>query len=121
MNAPVAISLVQQLAVEKAVKFLTASKVPFAIEMPDGTFLGDLKVMPKVTRLKQNNWRIIMPGYIEKIEAMQVGDVVMWQVENIETVERFRSAVSGQGNRSFGSGAFMTAVKDSSIEAMRLE
>jgi hypothetical protein len=112
---------IQQIAIEKAIKFLTAAKAAFAVQMPDGSFVGDLIVMTKPTRRKVNNWRIQMPGFINQIKAMQIGDVLTWTVESREVVESFRSTVSSQGCQLYGKGAFMTAVTDCSVEAMRVE
>lgn len=114
-------SSIQQVAIERAIKYLTASKAEFAVRMPDGSFVGSLEVVIKSTRRKSNNWRIAMPNYIAEIRAMQIGDVVAWEVDSNDLAESFRSTASSQGCHLFGKGAFMTTVKDRFIEAMRLE
>jgi len=121
MNTTTSSPSIQQVAIEKAIKFLTAAKAAFAVQMPDGSFVGDLVVLTKSPRRKLNNWRIEMPGYIQKIQAMQVGDVLTWEVESRERGEAFRSAASSQGSTLYGRGAFMTTVTENSVEAMRLE
>jgi hypothetical protein len=111
---------IQQVAIEKAIKFLTAAKAAFAVQMPDGSFVGDLVVLTKTRRRKVNNWCLEMPGYIQKIQAMQIGDVLSWEVESRERGEAFRSAASSQGSQLYGKGAFMTTVSENSVEALRV-
>lgn len=119
-TATTPVPTIQKTAIEKAIKFLTAAKAAFAVQMPDGSFVGDLVVMTKSPRRKVNNWRLEMPGYIQKIQAMQIGDVLTWDVNSCEHGEAFRSAASSQGSRLYGKGAFMTAVTENSVEAFRV-
>jgi hypothetical protein len=114
-------SSVQQLAIERAIRLLTAAKAAFAVQMPNGSFVGELTVAVKSPRRKANNWRIAMPGYINQVKAMQIGDVVSWTVKTDESIESFRSTVSSQGCQLYGKGAFMTAVTGHYLEAMRVE
>ena len=111
---------IQQAAIEKAIRFLTAAKAPFAVQMPDGSFVGDLVVVTKTPRRKVNNWRLEVPGYIQQIKTMQVGDVLAWPFESRERGEAFRSAASSQGSQLYGKNAFMTTVTERSVEVMRM-
>jgi hypothetical protein len=121
LATPTADMSIQQVAVDRAIKLLTAAKASFAVQMPDGSFTGDLIVLAKTARRKINDWRVDVPGYIDQIKTMQVGDVVTWSFDSRDRAEAFRSTVSSQGVHHHGKGAVTTCLNGDSVEAMRVE
>lgn len=118
-------SSVQELAIKRAITLLQAAKAEFAIRCPDGTVHGELPIAePKVIkRHKVNDFRQLVPGYIDQIKAMQPGDVLRWTV-GINLAEPFRKAVSSVASNSLGKGrCISTLVGDNrdSVEILRVE
>jgi len=121
-SPPIALFAVQQIAVDKALKFLAAARIPYAIQLPSGQVLGTLEIavpVIKPQRKRSNDWRAEYPGYIEKIKAMEVGDVLCWSV-NKERCEGFRSVVSSSCIHAFGTGSGLSNVADGRVELLRL-
>jgi len=112
---------IQQVAVDRAIKLLIAAKASFAVQLPDGSFTGDLMVLAKNPRRKINNWCANVPGYIDQIKAMDIGDILVWGFDSRERAEAFRSTVSSQGVHHHGKGAVTTCLNGSTVEAMRVE
>jgi len=112
---------IQQVAIERAIKLLTASKAKFAVRMPDGSFIGNLVVATKPTHRKTNKWRPVVPNYNAQIKAMQISDGLTWELEYDDLAASFLCTVSSQGSHFVGKVTYTTSVKDRSIEAMRLE
>lgn len=100
---------------------LIASKASYAVQMPDGSFVGDLIVLAKPPRKKMNDWRSEVPGYIEAIRNMQIGDVLSWSFDSHERCKAFRFSMSSQAVHHHGRGAVMTTITGTTVEALRLE
>lgn len=104
----------------RAVQWLKASGLQFAVIMPDGTKLGDLELAPvkeAKRRTRLHNW-VEKTNYIETLNAMAVGDVFEWQVEP-ELGEAFQKCVSAQAGTRFGKGNYITQTKAGKVSIMR--
>jgi hypothetical protein len=112
---------IQQVAIERAIKLLIASKAWFSVRMPDGSFIGNLVVATKPNHRKIKKWRPVVPSYNAQIKAMQISDGLTWELEYDDLAVSFLCTASSQGSHFFGKVTYTTAVKDRSIEAMRME
>jgi hypothetical protein len=106
---------IHHVAIERAIKLLNAAKAPFAIQMPDGAFIGELPVViekPKKPKKKINDWMAEFPGYSQIIEALEVGDSYSWDAGDLDKAKAFRSTVSSKGIHAHGNESCMTALRD---------
>lgn len=106
-------------AINRAIGWLGAAGVDFAVIMPDGTKAGTLEIMPKKgkPRTKVHDFDKNL-GYVKIMRAMQVGDVESWTVPP-EQGAALRSCVASTAIRYWGSGSHETTVKDGVVTTMR--
>jgi hypothetical protein len=69
----------QRIALDKAEAFLRAAGVKYALQLPDGSVLGELKLAdPEVTSSRYKNRRVIMVQfYRPQLEALQIGQATV--------------------------------------------
>jgi hypothetical protein len=111
-------SAVEQKVLADAIKKITALGFQFAIIDRDGRKHGDLEVAtePAVPR---NDFRQF--GYIERVRAMQVGDVEVFEIHDASARENYRSAVVGCGIKAFGTGTMTSCFNAAgNLEVMRV-
>lgn len=118
---PTEVSAVQQEALKRAVALLKAAKLSFAIQLADGSYLGDLTVVPPKQRIRVNNFKAMFPDYISQIEAMKPGDELTWTAETPELAFSFRSAVSSNAVRFHGAKSCITVTEGNQVQVLRVE
>lgn len=111
-------SAIKEAAAAKAIQFLTAAGLAYAIQMPDGSFAGSLNVQPAKT--KHKNWR--QYGYIDVIRTMEAGQGHEFPMPQGAKPSEYGSVISGAGIQQFGKGYFMVATSKCGkfIEALRV-
>lgn len=116
---------VTAVAVQRAVLLLNAAKVEYAIRMPDGEILGALPVGKKAgtPRRKVNDFRALVPGYIDQVAALEPGGVARWRVD-AHLADPFRKCVASVATQRLGQGHCITAIVGEAkdiVEVLRVE
>lgn len=111
---------VKTKAITQAARLLTAAGAQFKIIAPDGAEFGDLEVAEPKARATRRHNVYAVTGYIQKIDAMAVGDVVTLEPPTPEDLDGFRSAVCGSAGRAFGNGNYTTATNAGAVEVLRI-
>lgn len=115
------LSKIQQKVIEDAMRKLLAANCKFAILLPDGEKLGDLELaLPKKHGKGSRINNFIRTGYRERVRAMKVGDVEVFETDGT-SIKNYQSAICSCGLRAFGNGHFNTCINGSTIEAMRTD
>lgn len=112
------LSTVQEHAVDRAIRYLKSAKVKFAVMMPNGEVVGDLKVSPKTNGSKTRYKQL---GYIKIIDGMKPGEVHSFETPEGLDANGYRASIASRASHSWGNGRSMTAVTGNRVELMRLE
>lgn len=107
-------------AAKKAIQWLKASNLEFAVKMPDGTIEGTLQIAPEKparTSRKVNDFNK-ENGYREQMKLMQPGDTLSWDMG--ERAYAFQKVVAAAGHTFFGHGNYMTELKDNKVTVLRV-
>lgn len=95
-------------AIEAAVRTITNLGCNFKVIAPDGTEWGDLAVEKAKTHTKVN--KFAQTGYVQKIQALGVGDIAVIEWPQLETIEGLRKAMIGCGVRTWGLGSCISDI-----------
>lgn len=116
---------VKQVALERAIQFLNAAGVQYAILTPDGTKHGDLEIQqqtkPKCARKKSGiRYAVLWKPAFEKL---QPGEVAVFTPPEGATLGATQSAISAAAHHTFGSGATITSqnTEKGVVEVLRIE
>lgn len=116
-----------EIAIERAVKFLDAAGVQYAIKMPDGTMKGELKFEPpKKMRVHKGDlpWGDLSKQLDVYIKPLKVGEVV--RIENMIdekkgfTIRRIQGVASSRAILHFGKGNTITHRNGDVLEVLRV-
>ena len=112
-------SAIENKVLTDAIKRLQSLGVRYAIVDRDGVKHGDLEIVTD-TPMPRNNYR--QYGYIERVDAMQVGDVEVFEnTLSRDDAENYRSAIVSRGIRQFGKGSMTSCFNAAgAIEVMRI-
>ncbi len=106
--------------IETAARNLRSAGCQFAILKPDGEVLGDLQLAPKKTGIKRHRMNnFIVTGYHERVDAMQPGDVQVFEVGDFDA-EQYRGAISARASTVFGKGNSTSTIEGKEIQLLRL-
>lgn len=105
---------VKTIAVQRAVTLLTSAGAQFKVIF-DGAEYGELVAVTKPTRTKHNSFAAL---YIDKLNAMQVGDALVWEHDNPEGL---RSAITASACGKWGKGSAISRVFENKVELLRVQ
>ena len=108
---------IQQRVINDAVRNLKAAGCQYAIILPSGEQIGELKVVVPAKRTRVNHFT--QTGYLARVDAMKVGDVEVFDAAGMD-IQNYRSAISARGIRTFGKGSINTCIEGTNIQIMRL-
>lgn len=108
-------------AINMAVQNLNAAGCRYFIIKPDGTELGDKTLLEPVKpkRHHQKVYKFAHLGYKATLEGMKAGDVKTFTPPEGVPVESYRKVITATASKVFGSGNYLTAIKDDTVEVMR--
>ena len=115
---------IQKTQVDKAVLLLNAMGLQFHIKGDDAEWGAPIELPRPVLKRSApiNNYASF--GHNEKIRAMKVGDVLVFDAADIKAagfdVRGFSSNVSTRGVGAFGTGNFTTSFMTGNVECLRL-
>jgi hypothetical protein len=104
----------------QAIKMLDALQVQYKVIGFDGVEYGALEVIPPKKKKIVRSRHFAATGYIEKLKAMQVGDVIELVPPDGDRPEQLRAAITGTANRLFGGGNATTHCTKELVQVMRL-
>lgn len=104
----------------KAIRLLDAAGAQFKIIAATGEEYGTLKLAEPVGRARRHNVYAVT-GYIPKVEAMKVGEVLVLEVPAGEAPGGFQSAICGRAGAVFGAGNYTTSRNGNNIEVLRIQ
>lgn len=110
---------VKAKAITQAVRLLQAAGAQFKVIADDGTEFGELEVAAQKIRSCRRG-HFAATGYLQKLEAMEVGGVEILRPEQPEDLESLRGSVCGKASRLFGRGNYTTVVNDGAVEILRI-
>lgn len=117
-------NVIQHKAAERGMQLLRAAGCLFAIQMPDGSMVGELSVRPPKQPRKPKMIRDyeLSRKYkvVEKMKALEVGAVAVFECDNEKDASKVRDRVSSQGVHRYGKGNFMTTKTGSVVEVLRI-
>lgn len=104
-----------------AVRNLKAANCQFAIITPSGEKLGELTIVRNGGGKGSKRFHFKQTGYVDKVKAMEVGDVLEFSAPEGVPIEHYRSAITSAASKTFGAGSTMSHIKDGAIvEVMRV-
>lgn len=108
-------------AINMAVQNLNAAGCRYFIIKPDGTELGDRTLLapPEPKRHHKKVYKFAHLGYKATLEGMKAGDVKTFTPPEGVPVESYRKVITATASKVFGSGNYLTAIKDGTVEVMR--
>lgn len=95
-------------AIEAAVRTLINLGCKIKVIATDGTEWGDLVVEKVKARTKVN--KFAQTGYVQKIQALGVGDIAVIEWPALETIEGLRKAMISCGAHTFGNGSCISDI-----------
>ena len=105
---------VKTIAIQRAITLLTSVGAQFKVIF-EGAEYGELVAVTKPPRTKHNSFLAL---YIDKLNAMQVGDVLVWEHDNPEGL---RSAITASACGKWGKGSAISQVRGKTIELLRVQ
>lgn len=113
---------IKQIAVTKALKILDALGAKYKVILDDQEY-GTLETVAPRKRgpYKRVNNYVKQLDYIDKVRALEPGDVLKFPFDTADEARRFQSALSGRAGQIFGKGTCMTTVNGTTAELMRVE
>lgn len=113
----------QTVALTRAIAFLAATGLPYAIKMPDGTVHGILIVAPEKTKTarKRVNDYAGPTGYPEILATLAPGQSHTFEAESELMAPGLRGVISASGVRLWGKGNVITCITGRSVEILRVE
>ncbi len=112
---------IQTRQLQRALSTLSMLGCHYAVRDPDGNMHGALKVEEPKPPGKHRNPRrdLSMYCFAEKIDTLQVGEVVVFDNLTPDAVAAVRSNVSSRGVAKFGKGNFTSMSTPNSVQGMR--
>lgn len=119
---------IKEKAYQNAIRYLRASGYDYAVRLPSGEIVGELLAKleaekPKVSekdkrirRPKVNSW--VSTGYVEKIKAMAVGRVEVFELETEHMAKAFQKTLSSSLRRYHPGLDYMTSVSGNKVECV---
>ena len=107
---------VKEIAIQRALTLLNSAGAKYKVIF-EGAEYGELIAVTKPDkkpRVKQNDFASL---YIDKLKAMQVGDVNVWEHDNPEGL---RSAITATSSRLWGNGSAISRVFGKTVELLRV-
>lgn len=116
---------VQEIALQRALSFLTATGLQYAIKMDDGGVIGSLpiKVEPTITKSKRPKVNDFKPTmYREITDGMQPGTLHEWAFDTREMCDSFRKVLASRAGLLWGGrDNYITTVTDkNTVEILRI-
>lgn len=109
---------IKDKTLQQAIKLLNALGCSYKIISAEGAEFGTLEVVKQQARTVRS--RVFAnTGYIQKIKAMSVGEVLTFTPPEGSTAEEMRSAVCGTAHRLLGSGNYVTSVDATTVQILR--
>ena len=114
-----------EITIERAEKLLKAAGVQYAIQMPDGSVLGELKIdqeKPKRVRDTSIPWGEISKKIDKYVQPLKVGQVAKIEglVTETLTKKRVQSIASARAILHFGKGNCITHQNGDVLEVLRV-
>ena len=114
-----------ETTIARAVTLLLACGCTFVLSKPDGEIVehGMQASPPIIPVIKPHRKRTVhhfkTTGYIDRIKAMQVGDVEVFETAGYP-FEAYRSAISSQASHQWGKGNGTSIKQGSTVQLLRL-
>lgn len=105
---------IKQLGLEKAIRILDGLNAQYKIIALDSEY-GTLEVIPP--KKPRTDYKSL--GYLERLEAMQVGSVEHFLAPEGVDAEGYRRTISARAHGYFGSETTMTSVDGQSVVVWR--
>lgn len=108
----------QLAAAEKAISWLNASGVPYAVKLPTG-IVGTLPVLQRAQPAERINWNAEF-HHVDTIKHLEPGQTYEWLIDP-KRREKFAAAVYAAAVTYIGKDKFVIAPTEGGIELLRVE
>lgn len=105
--------------IAQAIRLLNATGAQYKIIAPDGQEHGTLEVLRKPLITRRHN-HFAKSGFIDRIKACAVAEVLVLDVPDDSTADEFRKAVCSAASRHLGNGNYTTNINGETVELLRI-
>ena len=118
------LSPTQGIALQRGLAFLRATRLRFAIELPDQSLLGELPVpqaaMPaKVATVRRHDLEFKY-SYHGKVDALEPGQAAGFDCDSEDEASRLVKHIASRGCKKFGNGHCISARRALHVELLRV-